>query len=80
MKKLISLFLTLASVTPLSSTNNSAEGNLPEWYKSFTAPSEQAKPWTFWYWMFGCVSDEGIRLDLIALHDAGIAGLFLMPI
>ena len=80
MKKLISLFLTLASVTPLSATNNSAEGNLPEWYKSFTAPSEQAKPWTFWYWMYGCVSDEGIRLDLKSMHDAGIAGFYLMPI
>lgn len=38
------------------------------------------RPWTFWYWMYGCVSDEGIRLDLQAMHDAGIAGFYLMPI
>ena len=30
--------------------------------------------------MYGCVSDEGIRLDLQAMNDAGIAGCYLMPI
>ena len=33
---------------------------------------KSAKPWTFWYWMYGCVSDEGIRQDLQAMKDAGI--------
>ena len=42
--------------------------------------SNTDRPWTFWYWMYGCVSDEGIRLDLQAMHDAGIAGFYLMPI
>lgn len=26
----------------------------------FRNPSEEAKPWTFWYWMYGAVSKEGI--------------------
>ena len=30
--------------------------------------------------MFGCVTDEGVRLDLNAMHDAGIKGCYLMPI
>ena len=38
------------------------------------------KPWTFWYWMYGCVSDEGIRLDLQGMKEAGIGGFYLMPI
>ena len=42
--------------------------------------TDTTKPWTFWYWMYGCVSDEGIRLDLKAMHDAGIGGFYLMPI
>ena len=42
--------------------------------------ADTTRPWTFWYWMYGCVSDEGIRLDLQAMHDAGIAGCYLMPI
>lgn len=52
----------------------------PTWYEQFCQPQNQAKPWTFWYWMFGNVSDEGIRLDLHAMHDAGIKGFYLMPI
>ena len=46
----------------------------------FGKRSSDAHPWTFWYWMYGCVSDEGIRLDLQAMKDAGIAGFYLMPI
>ena len=42
--------------------------------------TDTTKPWTFWYWMYGCVSDEGIRLDLKGMKDAGIAGFYLMPI
>ena len=30
----------------------------------FQNPSDEAKPWTFWYWMFGAVSKEGITADL----------------
>lgn len=37
-------------------------------------------PWTFWYWMFGAVSDEGIKADLNAMKDVGIEGFYLMPI
>lgn len=40
----------------------------------------KAKPWTFWYWMYGAVSDEGIRMDLQGMKDAGIEGFYLMPI
>ncbi|MBR6182429.1 MAG: DNA-binding protein [Prevotella sp.] len=46
----------------------------------FGKNSRYNRPWTFWYWMYGCVSDEGIRLDLQAMKDAGIAGFYLMPI
>lgn len=38
------------------------------------------KPWTFWYWMYGAVSEEGIRADLKAMKDVGLAGAYLMPI
>lgn len=51
-----------------------------DWYENFNNPPKAAHPWTFWYWMYGCVSDEGIRLDLNAMRDAGIAGFYLMPI
>ena len=30
----------------------------------------EAKPWTFWYWMYGAVSKEGIKADVQAMKDA----------
>ena len=38
------------------------------------------KPWTFWYWMYGAVSEAGIKADLQAMKDAGLGGCYLMPI
>ena len=51
-----------------------------DWREAFDNPRTEHQPWTFWYWMYGCVSDEGIRRDLQAMKDAGIAGFYLMPI
>ena len=42
--------------------------------------TDMARPWTFWYWMYGNVSQEGIRADLQAMKDAGLGGCYLMPI
>ncbi len=52
----------------------------PEWYQRLSSPGAEARPWNFWYWMYGCVTDEGIRADLVAMRDAGLAGFYLMPI
>ena len=41
---------------------------------------DTTKPWTFWYWMYGAVSEEGIRADLKAMKDVGLGGCYLMPI
>ena len=38
------------------------------------------KPWTFWYWMYGAVSEAGIKADLQAMKDVGLGGCYLMPI
>jgi len=38
------------------------------------------KPWTFWYWMYGAVSEQGIKADLKAMKDVGLGGCYLMPI
>ena len=36
---------------------------------------QEARPWTFWYWMFGAVTPEGITADLEAMHRVGSRGL-----
>src|SRR5579872_1467634 len=46
----------------------------------FLHPPDSARPWVFWYWMQGAVSEEGIRADLRAMQSAGIGGAYLMPI
>ena len=49
-------------------------------YNQFVNPPPVAKPWTFWYWMHGAVSKNGIRADLIAMQEIGLGGAYLMPI
>ena len=41
---------------------------------------DMTRPWTFWYWMYGAVSREGIHADLQAMKDVGLGGCYLMPI
>lgn len=41
---------------------------------------DTTRPWTFWYWMYGAVSEAGIRADLKAMKDVGLGGCYLMPI
>lgn len=49
-------------------------------YENFKQPNEEASPWTFWYWMHGAVSKEGIKADLEAMKQIGLGGAYLMPI
>ena len=42
--------------------------------------ADTTKPWTFWYWMYGAVSEAGIRADLQAMKEVGLGGCYLMPI
>ena len=42
--------------------------------------NDTARPWTFWYWMYGAVSEAGIKADLQAMKDVGLGGCYLMPI
>ncbi len=51
-----------------------------QWVNNYLQPTKDFQPWTFWYWMYGCVTDEGVRTDLKAMKQAGIAGAYLMPI
>lgn len=48
--------------------------------EQFLNPPEEAKPWCFWYWMYGAVSREAITADLEAMKQVGLGGTYLMPI
>lgn len=63
-----SLFLvTLSSLPAAETANNSLE-------QGFAAPTESARPRTWWHWVSGNVSKEGITADLEAMKRVGIAG------
>lgn len=51
-----------------------AEGELE---KNFLHPPAQARPQAFWMWMNGHVTKKGISLDLEAMKEMGLAGVFL---
>ncbi|AHF91789.1 acyl-CoA thioesterase [Opitutaceae bacterium TAV5] len=43
----------------------------------FDAPPASARPLTWWHWISGNVTKEGIAADLAAMKEAGIAGVQL---
>ena len=47
--------------------------------KGFRNPPEDAKPWTWYHWVDGNVSREGIRADLQAMKKVGIGGFIVVP-
>ncbi len=47
---------------------------------AFRNPPQEAKPWTFWYWMYGASNKAAITADLEAMAAAGLGGAYLMPI
>ena len=48
--------------------------------EDFRHPPAAARPWVYWYWLYGAVSDEGITADLEAMQRAGLGGAYLMPV
>ena len=40
----------------------------------FAHPPESAKPWTWWHWISGNISKEGITADLQAMKQIGLGG------
>jgi alpha-L-rhamnosidase len=42
--------------------------------QSFVTPPDTAKPYTWWHWINGNVTKQGITLDLEAMHRIGLGG------
>ena len=68
----ISLFLLLLHlVIPMNATNGVPQRHL------FLQPPSAARPQVWWHWMNGNISAEGIRKDLLWMHEIGIGGIHL---
>ena len=53
---------------------NSARTGSQELANSFVNPPDSSKAHTWWHWMNGNVTKEGITLDLEAMKEAGLGG------
>lgn len=66
--------------TESSASENPAVSGRSSLWNTFTSPPDEARPWTFWYWMHGAVSKAGIAADLEAMKEIGLGGAYLMTI
>lgn len=46
----------------------------------FLNPPDSARPWTYWMWMDGNLTREGITADLEAMRAAGLGGVIVMEV
>lgn len=49
---------------------------MKELEKDFTELSSSARPYTYWFWMNGNITKDGITKDLEAMHRIGVGGVF----
>ncbi len=71
MKTKIPLVLSLA----LASSVPTFAADTPDLDAGFANPPASARPRTWWHWVSGNVSPDGITADLQAMHNIGLAGL-----
>lgn len=71
---IVLLMLLFAVLFPLSGA--CAPGLEP----GFQHPPQSARPWTYWMWIDGNVTREGITADLEAMARVGIGGVLIMDV
>ncbi len=72
------LAAAIFTLTAAVMTCPSAEGNDLE--AGFRNPPAQARPYTWWHWMNGNVTREGVTADLEAMARVGIGGVQIFNI
>jgi len=56
---------------------SSAIAGEAEMAEGFARPPDSSRPWTFWFWVNGNVTKEGIKADLEDMKRVGIGGVML---
>jgi hypothetical protein len=64
--------IALMALLPFSAMADTAD--------AFRTPPDSARPWSFWFWINGNISREGITADLEAMAKAGIGGVLIMEV
>ena len=70
---LVGLF-AIGCSTGTHSTSRSTSHQTSELAKGFVDPPDSARPHTWWHWVSGNASKQGITADLEAMHRIGVGG------
>lgn len=73
----IALTLAVCLLVSSGANRSSAKNSLDA---SFQNPPHDAKPITWWHWINGNITREGITSDLEAMQEAGIAGAYMFNV
>ncbi|MDB5325213.1 MAG: hypothetical protein JWM57_782, partial [Phycisphaerales bacterium] len=46
----------------------------------FASPPDEARPWVYWFWNNGNVTEAGIKADLEAMKRVGVGGVIIMDV
>ena len=71
------LFIPAAALVALLFASCSGVREVRSLEDGFTNPPAEARPMTWWHWMDGNVTKEGIRKDLEWMHASCLSGFFL---
>ena len=74
MVKTLPLLASLALGALRPGTANAAEPAADPFAEQFAHPPESAKPWTWWHWISGNISKDGVTADLEAMKKIGLGG------
>ncbi|MDR1102586.1 MAG: DUF3395 domain-containing protein [Tannerella sp.] len=74
MKKIVTLFVITLALACSREANHDSVPAQEEIEQGFVRPPASARPHTWWHWMNGNVTKEGITADLEAMADAGVGG------
>ena len=66
------LVIALLALMPLAACADMAQ--------TFRQPPPSARPWSFWFWINGNITKEGITADLEAMSRVGIGGVLIMEV
>lgn len=80
MKRRTFLKTCSAAAAWLRSSVRAGQSGAADLEKAFLSPPDSAAPKTWWHWMNGNVSREGITLDLEAMRRVGIRGVQLFQV
>jgi hypothetical protein len=80
MNRFLRLILPLVPILLTPATGLPRDEKSDKLAAGFVSPPDSAKPHTWWHWMNGNISKEGITLDLEAMKRVGLGGFQLFQV